>query len=324
MKTGVNKAEVKKVSRAEIYKKYGLVAFMIIIIIALSIVKPNFMTWTNITNVLRQISINGLLAIGMTYVILLAGIDLSLGSIVGFAGIVAALLAKNAALGVAVPLIVGTLAGGVVGVINGLLISYVRVPAFIQTLGMLSIARGVTYVMSNAKPVNGLNKEFLSMGTGYWFGIPIPVIILVIVFALMSFILYKTKFGRYVYAMGGNEDAALVSGLKVRPLKVMVYMTSGLLAGLAGVVLSSRVSAGLSVSGEGYELDAVAASVIGGTSLMGGEGTLWGTALGFLLIGILNNGLDLLNVSSYYQLIVKGAIIILSVVLDVQTKKEAR
>ncbi|MGI5848669.1 MAG: ABC transporter permease [Christensenellales bacterium] len=324
MKTDVKKMEIKKVSRAEIYKKYGLVAFLVIIIIALSIVKPNFATYNNIMNVLRQISINGLLAIGMTYVILLAGIDLSLGSIVGFAGIVTAILAKNHEMTIVVPIVVGILAGGVIGLINGLLISYVRVPAFIQTLGMLSIARGLTYVMSNAKPVNGLSKDFLAMGSGYWFGVPIPVIILIIVFAIMLFILYKTKFGRYVYAIGGNEDAALVSGLKVRPLKVVVYAISGLLAGLAGVVLTSRVSAGLAVSGEGYELDAVAAAVIGGTSLMGGEGSLWGTALGFLLIGILNNGLDLLNVSSYYQLIVKGAIIILSVVLDVQTKKEAK
>jgi len=323
MKSVMAQTEFKKTSKIDIYKRFGLLIVMIFIIAILAIIKPNFVSLGNITNVLRQISINGLLAIGMTFVIISGGIDLSVGSLVGLAGILAAVFAKNHELNVMIPVLIGCLSTLTMGFINGLVISHLRVPPFIQTLGMLSIARGIAYIICQAKPVNGLSKQFLAIGLNYWLGIPIPVLVLIVTFIIGLFILYRTKFGRYIFAIGGNEEAALTSGLKVKQIKIGAYAISGLFSGLAGVILASRVSAGLAISGEGYEFSAVAAVVIGGTTLKGGEGTMWGTILGVLLIGLIKNGMDLLGVTSYYQLIVTGAIIILSVTLDMLAKKES-
>ncbi len=312
------------VSRVEKYKKYALVLLMILFIIVLSIIKPNYASRQNLINILRQVSINGLIAIGMTFVIISGGIDLSVGSIAGVGGIVGALLAQGQSANPAVAIIVGCLVGILLGLINGIIIAYVGVPPFIECLGMMSVARGIAYLLTNAHPVNGLCSGFLAIGKGYFCGIPIPVIIMIVLFLIALFVLYKTKFGRYIYAIGGNEEAALVSGLKVKVIKVSVYAIIGFCSALAGMILTARVGSGLAVSGEGYEMDAIAAVVIGGASLNGGEGSLWGTALGILLLGIINNGLDMLSVSSYWQLVIKGIIIVLSVTLDIQTKKHAK
>jgi ribose/xylose/arabinose/galactoside ABC-type transport system permease subunit len=315
------KLSLKRGGAKAFLSEYGILIALVFIVIALSVISPVFLTVDNILNVFRQISINGLLAIGATFVILTRGIDLSVGSIVAFSGVVAASFAKDGAYPLSVAVCVGLLAGLVLGVVNGYAVARWHVAPFIVTLGMMSAARGLTFVYSNGRPIPGLSDQFQVIGNGSFLGIPNPVILLFAVFVISSVILYRTKIGRYIYAIGGNEESAIISGVNVRKVKIFVYSISGLLAGLAGVVLTSRVTSGLPQAGQSYELDAIAAVVIGGTSLSGGKGRLWGTLVGALLIGVINNGLDLLNVSSYYQLIVKGLIIVFAVMIDVRTNK---
>lgn len=301
--------------------EYGILIALLLIIGILSVISPVFLTFNNVINVLRQISINGLLAIGATFVILTKGIDLSVGSILAFSGVAAASLAQNGAYPPLVAIIAGILAGLLLGIINGFVIAKWNVAPFIVTLGMMSAARGLTFVYSDGRPIPNLSQGFQVIGSGSIMNIPIPVILLFLVFSICSVLLYRTKFGRYVFAVGGNEESAIISGVNVRKIKVWVYSISGLLAGLAGVILTARVTSGLPQAGVSYELDAIAAVVIGGTSLAGGKGRLWGTLVGALLIGVINNGLDLLNVSSYYQLIVKGLIIVVAVLIDSKSNK---
>lgn len=289
---------------------------LLLVIIIFTIIKPKFLDVDNVFNILRQASINGLLALGMTFVVLTAGIDLSVGSILGAAGIFSALVAQNHQVPWVVAVLVGLGIGFLLGSINGIVISVLHVPAFIATLGMLSVARGVTYLASDAQPVPGLSDDFLVIGGGSVGVIPIPVIILIVVLILCYFLLYRCKYGRYVFGVGGNENAARISGVNVKFIKWSVYMLVGVFAGLAGVVLTSRVSSGLAMAGQNYETDAIAAVVMGGTSLAGGRGRLWGTIVGILIIAVLNNGLDMMAVSSYWQLIIKGAIIVAAVMVD--------
>lgn len=307
----------KKIDIRAFIAKYGVVLGLVIIMVFFTVMKAKFLTVDNMLNMLRQTSINGLLAIGMTFVVLTGGIDLSVGSIVGAAGMFAALAGRTE---MNVPwylaVLIGLLVGLLLGSVNGFVISYLRVPAFIATLGMLSIARGVTFMASNAKPVPGLSTGFLKVGGGSVGIIPIPILILTAVLVLSYIVLYKTRYGRYVFAAGGNPTSARVSGINVKLITCSVYMMSGVLAGLAGVILTSRVTSGLAQSGDGYEVDAIAAAVIGGNSLSGGRGRLWGTIIGFLIMGAMNNGLDMMAVSSYWQLVIKGVIIIGAVMLD--------
>jgi ribose/xylose/arabinose/galactoside ABC-type transport system permease subunit len=304
-------------------KEYGIVIALILIICLLSVISPAFLTFNNMMNVLRQVSINGLLAIGATFVILTRGIDLSVGSILAFSGVVTASLVQGGTYPEWIAIAAGLLAGLILGWVNGFVVAKWYVAPFIVTLGMMSAARGLTFVYSDGRPIPGLSKSFKWIGGGTWIGVPVPVWILLIVFALSSFLLYRTRIGRYVYAVGGNEESALISGVNVKRVKIIVYSISGLLAGLAGIILTSRVTSGLPQAGSSYELDAIAAVVIGGTSLAGGKGRLWGTMIGVLLIGVINNGLDLLNVSSYYQLIVKGLVIVIAVLIDSQTNHKS-
>lgn len=310
--------EVKKKLNAKAFiAKYGVIIGLVVIMVFFTIMKAKFLTLVNMLNMLRQTSINGLLAIGMTFVVLTGGIDLSVGSVVGAAGMFSALVARaETGMPWYLAVLVGLGVGLLLGTVNGVIISYLKVPAFIATLGMMSIARGVTFMASNAKPVPGLGKGFLKIGGGSVGFIPIPILILVFVLILAYIILYKTRYGRYVFATGGNPVSARVSGINVKGVICSVYMISGLLAGLAGVILTSRVTSGLSQSGDGYEVDAIAAAVIGGNSLSGGRGRLWGTIVGFLIMGVMNNGLDMMAVSSYWQLVIKGIIIIGAVMLD--------
>ncbi len=289
---------------------------LLVLIVVFGIVKPKFLGIDNIFNLLRQASINGLLALGMTFVVLTAGIDLSVGSILGAAGIFAALVAQNHAIPWIVPVLVGLGIGFLLGSVNGVVVSFLNVPAFVATLGMLSVARGVTYLATDAQPVPGLSDDFLQIGGGNVGIVPIPVLIMALAFIVCYLMLYRMKYGRYVYGVGGNLKAAKVSGINVKYIIWSVYMISGVLAGLAGVVLTSRVSSGLAQAGQNYETDAIAAVVMGGTSLMGGKGRLWGTLVGVLVISVLNNGLDMLAVSSYWQLIIKGIIIVAAVIAD--------
>ncbi|MFA5514577.1 MAG: ABC transporter permease [Sphaerochaetaceae bacterium] len=318
-----------KINKATLIAKfsdYGILFVFLLLIIILSIVKPNFLRPRNIMNVLRQTSINGMLSIGMTFVILTGGIDLSVGSILAFGGVVAASFASDAmGLTIQPPLVaalVGLLAGVGLGAFNGILIAKWRVPAFVVTLGMLSIARGLTFIYTDGMPIPRIDKGFLVFGQGVVFGIPLPVIIFLIIYLIAWVILYKTRYGRYIYAVGGNEKSAKVSGVNTRLIIFTVYAISGLLSALGGIILTARTTAGLPQAGQAYELDAIAAVVIGGTRLSGGQGALSGTIIGALLIGVINNGLDLLGVSSYFQQVIKGLIIIGAVLLDSLRKKE--
>lgn len=295
---------------------YMLIFIVLGLGVILSFVSPNFLTVTNLLNVLRQIAVNGILAIGMTIVCLTGGIDLSVGSIVAFSGIIAAGLLRDKDYPIILIALIAVVLGALLGLYNGYFVAYWNAAPFVVTLSMMTIARGMTYVYSDGRPISNLPTEFLTIGKGSIAGIPIPTLILIVVFILANIMLTKLKFGRYVYAVGGNENAAMVSGINVKRIKMMVYVLSGVACGIAAIILTSRVSAGLPQAGESYELDAIAATVIGGTSLSGGRGRLWGTIVGAILLGIVNNGLDLLNVSSFYQQIVKGLIILGAILID--------
>jgi ribose/xylose/arabinose/galactoside ABC-type transport system permease subunit len=287
----------------------------IVIIAVLGWLRPQFLTTANLINVARQISLNGILAVGVTYVLLTGGVDLSLGSVVALAGVVAATFARSEDASLVLPVAIGIAAGAACGAANGLVITRGRIAPFIVTLGMMTIARGLALVLSGGRPVSGLNSSFTALG-GDVFGLPIPVVVLLVVAGVSWVFLGKTRLGRYVYAVGGNEQAARAAGLSVAGVKMLAYTVCGASAGLAGVVLAARITTGQPNAGVAYELDAIAAAVIGGTSLSGGVGGVGGTLLGAALMGVINNGLDLLNVSSYYQQIVKGGIIIGAVWLD--------
>ena len=289
--------------------------------VLLALLKPQFLTVPNLVNVIRQISINGILAVGVTYVLLTGGVDLSLGSVVALTGVVAACFAHPEDYPVIVPVLMGLLAGTAAGTINGVIIAKGRVAPFIVTLGMMTIARGLALVISGGRPVSNLSREFTVLGSGHVWGVPIPIVLLGGVALGSYWFLAHLRPGRYVYAVGGNEQAARACGINVAGIKIMAYAICGGLAGLAGVVLAARITTGQPNAGMAYELDAIAAVVIGGTSLSGGVGGVGGTILGALLMGVINNGLDLMNVSSYYQQIVKGLIIVGAVWLDKRGEK---
>lgn len=301
---------------ASAWQKYGLLIAFAVLCVVFSFRSPAFLTVQNGINVLRQISINAILAIGVTCVILTGGIDLSLGSVLALTGVLAASFAHPDTYPLILPLAIGILGGVWIGLLNGIVITRFRVAPFIVTLGMMTIARGGALIASKGRPVSNLSDTFNFIGNGNFLRVPIPVIILVVVFGISYFVLRRTTFGRHVYAVGGNEEAARASGISTQRVKIAAYAICSGLAGLAGIIQASRITTGQPNAGISYELDAIAAVVIGGTSLSGGIGSITGTLLGALLIGTLNNGLDLLNVSSYYQQVVKGLIIIGAVILD--------
>jgi len=310
-----------------IFNKYGIFLVFIAMLIVASILSPAFLSKTNLINVVRQMSVVGLISLGVTGVIVSAGIDLSSGSVVGLSAVVAASLSQlpdyPAAFykGLQVPLFVAILAacgvGALVGLINGSLVAKTRIPPFIATLGTLTAIRGAALLYTGGRPISDLTDGYNFIGQGDLFGIPVPILLLVLM-ALVTHVLYsQTKFGKYVYAIGGNEQAARVSGINVGKYKMLMYVYAGFLAGLAGLVVSARIGSGQPGLGQGYELDAIAAAVIGGASLSaGGIGTVAGTVVGALIIGVLNNILDLTNVSAYWQQIIKGCIIVGAVILD--------
>jgi inositol transport system permease protein len=300
--------------------KYGIYFAFLLLTGVLSIISPSFLTASNIIDILRQISVNGIIAVGMTLVIITAGIDLSVGSIVALSAVMATSFAHPGEYPLIVAIMVGLVAGFLCGAINGVLIAKKRLAPFIVTLGMMTAARGMALVYTNGRPVINLSDSYNQIGGGYFLGIPLPVVIFLFVVLFGVFILHYTRFGRYIYAVGGNELAAKVSGINTDTILIAVYAITGALAGLAGIVLSSRVMSASPALGQGYELDAIAAVVIGGTSLMGGVGTIAGTIAGALIIGVMNNGLDMMNVSSYWQQIVKGVIIVMAVLLDRKSK----
>ncbi|WP_229236132.1 ABC transporter permease [Dyadobacter tibetensis] len=303
--------------------QYGIFLAFLGICIAMALTTPRFLTVSNLLIIGTQVSINALLAFGVTFVIISGGIDLSLGSMVAVAGVVAAMFAHPDTYPLVVPIVLGLLAGVGIGLFNGLVITKSKVPPFIVTLGTMTIGRGLALILSKGRPISNLSDSFNFIGGGSLFGLPFPIIILILAFVICSFILGKTILGRYIYAVGGNEDAALASGIPVKAVKLKVYALCGLLSALGGILLTSRITTGQPNAGAGFELDAIAAVIIGGTSTTGGTGTMTGTLIGALLIGVISNSLDLLNVTSYYQQVVMGSIIIGAVVLDGLGKKSS-
>ena len=292
----------------------GIIVAFLVLCVFLSVfpkTSGSFFTRQNIFNVLRQISTNLFLACGMTMVIILGGIDLSVGSIIALSGCISAGCVARYNLPLPIALLMGLLVGLLVGMFNGAVISKTTIPAFIVTLATMNIAKGLAYVYTGGSPVRVVTKEWQFLGAGYVGIFPTPVVILVIVLIITAIIMNKTKMGRHMYAVGGNQQAAEFSGIKVEKVKFFVHAFSGLMAGLAGIVLASRMYSGQPTAGDGAEMDAIAAVVVGGTSMAGGSGKIGGT-----IIGGLNNGLNLLNVNSFWQYVVKGVVILLAVFLD--------
>ncbi|MGM1034530.1 MAG: ABC transporter permease [Bacillota bacterium] len=276
-----------------------------------SFASGEFLSSENVSNIIRQVSINGILAVGMTFVILTGGIDLSVGSVMAFTGTIMVGLMINNGMPAIAAVLIGIILGALLGYINGLFISRARIPAIIVTLAMMEVARGLALLYTGGYPLSGVSKSFTFIGRGYLFGvIPMPAVIMILVFIIAYIILNHLPIGRYIYAIGGNEEAVRLSGVKVKRIKTFVYLISGITASISGLIMTSRLASGQPMAGEGYELDAIAAVVLGGTSIAGGRGHIFGTILGALLLGVLSNGLNLMDVSPYVQRVLKGAIIV--------------
>ncbi|WP_308992163.1 ribose ABC transporter permease [Mariniflexile litorale] len=306
--------------------KFQSIIALLVLCIVLTIMSDKFFTMENGWNIARQISINVCISVGMTLVILTKGIDLSVGSILAFSGAVAAGLLKfglevpafNTYIGFTVfgAILAGLVIGGSLGVFNGWMITRFKVPPFVATLAMLTIARGATMLWTGGFPITGLGDSFDFIGTGWFLGIPMPVWITVIIVVIAVIVTKKTQFGRHIYAIGGNESAARLSGININKIKIWVYAIAGILAAVGGIILTSRLDSAQPNAGMSYELDSIAAVVIGGTSLSGGRGSIMGTVQGALIIGVLNSGLVLLNVSPFWQQIIKGLVILVAVIMD--------
>lgn len=305
-----------KMDFATFWDRWGIIAVLVLLFALMALVAPNFLSVSNGFNIARAVSINAVLAAGMTLVILTGGIDLSVGSIVGVSGVTSVLL-WNLEIG-AFPAILGGIAvGALAGLLNGVLIAYLALPAFIVTLGAMTYLRGTAYALTDARPLLAEGDlGFRMLGSGNFAGIPSPVLVMILTYVVLWFVLERTRFGRHVYAVGGNMEAARLAGIKVKRVLTRVYVIAGITAGLAGVMFAARVESGQPRAGESYELDAIAAVVLGGTSLAGGRGRIHGTFIGALIMGVLSNGLILMNVPFFNQLIVKGAVIVLAVGID--------
>ena len=297
------------------WDRVGILVVLVALVVLMAAVAPNFASVDNLLNIARSISINAILAAGLTFVILTAGIDLSVGSIVAVSGVVAVLTATHG-MPAPVAILVGVLAGAGAGLINGVLTAYLSLAAFIVTLGTMTFLRGLAYTMTDGQPIVSNTLNFRMIGNGYMAGIPIPVVVMAVVYLVAWFILERTRYGRHIYAVGGNAEAARLAGVNVKRVITSVYVLGGACAGLAGVIFAARVVSAQPTAGTGYELDAIAAVVLGGTSLMGGRGRLYGTLVGSIILGVLSTGLILMNVQFFTQLLIKGAVIILAVGID--------
>ncbi|MDD3206011.1 MAG: ABC transporter permease [Lachnospiraceae bacterium] len=312
MKTGTN---FIKATKEYLKRNTGILLGLFVICIIVAIKSDNFLTQDNIMNVLRQISSNMYLASAMMMILIAGGIDLSVGSLIALIGVIGGTLISA---GIPLPLVVliCLLVGALCGTVNGFILSRTTLPPFIVTLSMMNILRGATYVFTAGSTVRIDSREYINMGTGYLLMIPLPVIYMLIVILIVFIILNKTKLGRHIYAIGGNEKAAQFSGINVKKVRMFVYIFSGIMAALAGIVISARNYSGNPVAGNGAEMDAIAACVVGGTSMTGGYGFIGGTLIGALIIGLLNNGLNLMRIDSYWQIIFKGIIILVAVYID--------
>lgn len=303
----------------------GLIAIMLLLQFftsnAFNFSSGLFFKQKNLLNVLRQVSINANLACAMTLVIILGGIDISVGSVIALSGVVTGGLIAFNGWGVFPAVVMGVLVGVLFGVFNGFLISTTPLPPFIVTLSTMNIARGVAYVYTGGSPIRVMSDEFNFIGSGYLGPIPMPVIYSALFIAITAYILNRTKLGRHIYAVGGNREAARFAGINTRRILFFAYAYSGLMAGISGVVLASRMFSGQPTAGDGQEMEAIAATVLGGTSMLGGQGAMGGTVIGVLIMGVLSNGLNLLGINSFWQYVVKGAVILLAVYIDVIKKR---
>lgn len=321
-KTMTNSTEKNKskINMNNVFDKLGVLIALIILVVVMSIFAPNFLTTSNLFGVLQQIAVIGIISVGMTFVILLGGIDLSVGSTVAFTGLVIG-LAMRAGIPVVISLLIGIAIGAVIGCLNGFLIAKVKLQPFVATLGTMTMVRGLAYTITNGQPVYQLPDFFKNMA-GFIGPIPKPVVVMIIAFALGVYTLKYTKFGRYMFAIGGNKVASKLSGINVTKYEILVYVTSGVCCAVAAILLTARMGSAVATAADGYELDAIAAVAIGGTSMTGGRGSIIGTLIGVLIIGVIANGLNLLNVQQGPQRFVKGAIIIFAVMLEVIKKKK--
>lgn len=316
MKPGTSSPKV-----AIFLSQYGALVVLALLLLGMSMSSKEFATVGNLTNVARQVSINAVISAGMTFVIITAGIDLSVGSLVALAGCVG-MIVLNWTDSSIIGVMAGIALAGLSGAVTGAIVAWTRIPAFIVTLAGLTILRGLALIITGGSPIIKFEGGFRFLGQGVLWGLPVPVLIMGAVMLAMHIVLTRTAFGAHVYAVGGNEEASRLSGINVAITKLRVYTIGGLLTGLAGMILMGRLSSAQPNTGEGFELDAIAAVIIGGTSLMGGRGTIWGTLVGAMVIGILNNGFNLMAVDAHYQLVAKGVIILLAVLLDQYLKRK--
>jgi len=318
-----NKGTIRsKIFNRNFIRQTGIVWAFIVLSGVMALSQPAFLTIPNLTNILKQISINGILAVGMTIVLISGGIDLSVGSIVAVSCVTAAYfgLAENP-YPLIVPFIAAILAGAFLGAINGFGIAYLGFAPFIMTLAMLTMARGLILLLTDSRPLFNLSRPFINISNKFFLGLPNLVWYFLIILIFGYVLLKRTVFGKWIYAVGGNEQAARLSGINVRGVKWLIYSICGALAGLAGLLLASRITSGNPRVGDGYELDAIAAAVIGGVSMAGGSGSIIGTLFGVLILGVIQNGFDILGLSTYYQQIMKGIVILLAVFIDIRARK---
>ena len=311
----------KKIDFGKMLAEYAIIVIFIVLFVVMSIFAPNFFTGNNMVNILRQVSISGICAVGMTFVMLTGGIDLSVGAILGVSGVLTAMMMLKGIPSLLASIIALAL-GVVIGGITGAIIHYIEIPPMIATLGTMTSLRGVAYLITGGTPVFGFDESYSKIGQGHVGVIPIPVIILAIVYVIGIFVLSKTKFSRYVYGIGGNQEVARLSGIKVARVKIAVYAISGFCSALAGLVMLGRVNSGQPRAGESYEMDVITAVVLGGVSLNGGVGNLSHVIFGVLSLGVLTNGMTMMAVDDYWQRVVKGLILLLAVSFDHYIQKK--
>jgi len=297
-------------------RQYGILAVLLLLIVLFSFASPAFFTTSNLINIARQVSMLGIVSVGFTFVLLTGGIDLSVGSIISIVGIISAYSMVDGGLHPVLAIIIGIVVAIVIGIVNGVLVTKTKLSPLIATLATMTIVKGLAFIISGGLPIFGFPSWFAVIGQGYIGPIPIPVIIMVIVFLIGSFILNRTYYGRYIYAIGGNEEAARLSGLNINKLKLLVYSLCGFFTGIAGIIMLARINSGQPVAGIGFEFDVLTAVVLGGVSISGGAGKLSGVLTGVLIMGVLNNGLILMNIGEYYQLVIKGVVLLVAVGLD--------
>jgi len=312
-----------KKHNADMIRQLSLLFMMLAEIVIFSLLSERFLRISNIINVLRQVSVTGISAMGMFMIILLGDIDLSVGSMYAFIGVLCAFVFK-ATKSPAITILAALAIGTVIGCINGVITAKFKIPAFITTLATMSVCSGFAYILTKGTPIGVTDPRFTFLGSGYVAGkIPLPVIFMLIVLIAGYFFMYKTRFGRHVYACGGNAQAAKWSGINADRIKILVFVLAGVLNGFAAIILAGRLGGGLPAAGEGSEMDVITAVVLGGTSMSGGKGKLWGVLLGVLIIGLLTNGLTMIGVSTYWQKVVKGIIIVVAVILDTKSSQTA-